>query len=69
MPEGFEKRRTKRPHLFDYLLDESEPASGIKEVPSGRVCRPQKYPTPMVHYPNWQRETAQTRSSFGSNPK
>ena len=23
----------------------------------------------MVHYPNWQRETAQTRSSFGSNPK
>ena len=23
----------------------------------------------MVHYPNWQRETAQTRLSFGSNPK
>ena len=26
-------------------LDESKPASGIKEVPGGRVGRPQKYPT------------------------
>ena len=29
-----------------HMPDEGEPASGIQEVPGGRVCRPLKYPAP-----------------------
>ena len=31
--------------------------------------RPHLFGFNLVHYPNWQRRTAQTRFSFGSNPK
>ena len=44
----------KEPYLFGtagsnpatsaIMPDEGEPASGIQEVPGGRVCRPLKYP-------------------------
>ena len=35
------------------LLDESEPASGIKEVPSGRVCRSKEISHPYADVVEW----------------
>ena len=57
---------TKRLHLFELFPDDRKTGSRHLTVNEGN-SRPSW--NAMVHYPNWQRETAQTRSSFGSNPK